>query len=109
MHKDPRKDRKDYEMKTIEQMVKETVEGAMGSHPRENRLEIPFGQVITWKSSDEKVTIEFHGTSILNAGFAIYQGQFGKWLIKLAPRIGGIANPQEKPCVKTSGKAVEIL
>jgi hypothetical protein len=90
----------------IAQIVRDTIEGALWPHERAERLAIPFGETVEWKEGD--CTITFHGTSVIQDGFAIYQGQWGKWQIALAPRGGSVANPQRKPCSRTSGKAIQL-
>ncbi len=93
-------------MKDIAQIVRDTIDGAFQPHENALRLEIPFGEVVEWKDGD--AVISFHGTSIIQDGFAIYQGRWGKWMIALAPRVGGVANLQRKPCTRTSGKPTQL-
>ncbi|SRR6266567_1392480 len=96
-------------MKTIAQMVKADIEGAMGLlHERDIPLKISFGEVIKKESQNTQMAVEFHGTTLMNCGFAMYQGRFGKWMIKLAPCKGGLANLGELPCTRTVGAPVEI-
>lgn len=53
----------------IASVLRDTIEGVLWPHERAERHTAPFGEVLEWEKGN--CTIPFHGTSILQGGFAI--------------------------------------